>query len=152
MGFYQAGGSESGQTTDKNGESMSNFIGSMIKDGKIAPLDYESWHKVPNDVKEKLCSLDQDRGDHVRRNSPCRGDANHNQRKELVLPFEPHSITFDDIKYSEGYIVFECNHNCHCIRSCKNRILQNRVQVQLEVYKTEEKELGSVRNLNQGNF
>ncbi|KAL6587962.1 hypothetical protein OROMI_000940 [Orobanche minor] len=39
----------------------------------------------------------------------------------------------------EGYMVFECNHNCHCIRSCKNRILQNRVQVQLEVYKTEEK-------------
>ncbi|KAL6570355.1 Beta-galactosidase 1 [Orobanche minor] len=37
---------------------MSSFIGSMIKDGKIAPLDM-SWHKVPNDVKEKLWSLDQ---------------------------------------------------------------------------------------------
>ncbi|KAL6577143.1 hypothetical protein OROMI_011419 [Orobanche minor] len=50
---------EFGQTTDKNGQSMSSFIGSMIKDGKITPLDYESWHKVPNDVKEKLWSLDQ---------------------------------------------------------------------------------------------
>ncbi|KAL6523090.1 Beta-galactosidase 3 [Orobanche hederae] len=47
-----------GQTTDKNGQSMSSFIGSMIKDGIIAPLDM-SWHKVPNDVKEKLWSLDQ---------------------------------------------------------------------------------------------
>ncbi|KAL6564922.1 Beta-galactosidase 3 [Orobanche minor] len=47
-----------GQTTDKNGQSMWSFIGSMIKDGKIAPLDM-SWHKVPNDVKEKLWSLDQ---------------------------------------------------------------------------------------------
>ncbi|KAL6524854.1 hypothetical protein OROMI_030447 [Orobanche minor] len=50
---------EFGQTTDKNGQSMSSFIGSMIKDGKIASLDYESWHKVPNDVKEKLWSIDQ---------------------------------------------------------------------------------------------
>ncbi|KAL6566662.1 hypothetical protein OROMI_015066 [Orobanche minor] len=38
---------------------MSSFIGSMIKDGKIAPLDYESWHKIPNDVKEKMWSLAQ---------------------------------------------------------------------------------------------
>ncbi|KAL6565476.1 Beta-galactosidase 3 [Orobanche hederae] len=49
---------EFGKTTDRNGQSMSSFIGSMIKDGKIAPLDM-SWHKVPNDVKEKLWSLDQ---------------------------------------------------------------------------------------------
>ncbi|KAL6578970.1 hypothetical protein OROMI_009186 [Orobanche minor] len=42
-------------------------------------------------------------------------------------------------KYGEGYMVFDCYHNCHCIRSCKNGILPNRVQVQLEVYKTEEK-------------
>ncbi|KAL6587913.1 hypothetical protein OROMI_000891 [Orobanche minor] len=44
------------------------------------------------------CCFPADRGDHVRRNSPCPGDANHYQRKGLVLPFEPHSITFDDIK------------------------------------------------------
>ena len=25
---------------------------------------------------------------------------NQNRRKGMVLPFEPHSITFDDIKYS----------------------------------------------------
>ena len=39
-----------------------------------------------------------DKGDQIRRNS--HGEANHNRRKGMVLPFEPHSITFDDITYS----------------------------------------------------
>ncbi|KAL8091918.1 pleiotropic drug resistance protein 1-like [Apium graveolens] len=42
----------------------------------------------------------KDRGDHIRRNLPSCGEANHNRRKGMVLPFEPHSITFDEIKYS----------------------------------------------------
>ncbi|KAK1393964.1 hypothetical protein POM88_013020 [Heracleum sosnowskyi] len=48
----------------------------------------------------------KDWGDHVRRNSPRSsttenyGEANRNRRKGMVLPFEPHSITFDDIMYS----------------------------------------------------
>ena len=27
-------------------------------------------------------------------------DANRNKKKGMVLPFQPHSITFDDIRYS----------------------------------------------------
>ncbi|KAK1363011.1 hypothetical protein POM88_038572 [Heracleum sosnowskyi] len=49
----------------------------------------------------------RDRGDHMTRNSPrfssTRTEDNveaHNKRKGMVLPFEPHSITFDEIKYS----------------------------------------------------
>ncbi|KAK1363012.1 hypothetical protein POM88_038573 [Heracleum sosnowskyi] len=47
-----------------------------------------------------------DGGDHMTRNSPrssTRTEDNveaHNKRKGMVLPFEPHSITFDEIKYS----------------------------------------------------
>ncbi|KAL1818654.1 hypothetical protein ACET3Z_013523 [Daucus carota] len=40
----------------------------------------------------------RNKGDQIRRNS--HGEANHNRRKGMVLPFEPHSITFDDITYS----------------------------------------------------
>lgn len=49
---------------------------------------------------------------------------------------------YDDkgrIILEEGYMVYECNQNCHCSRSCQNRVLQNGVQVKVEVYKTEEK-------------
>ncbi|WOG93156.1 hypothetical protein DCAR_0312437 [Daucus carota subsp. sativus] len=49
---------------------------------------------------------------------------------------------YDDkgrIILEEGYMVYECNQNCHCSRTCQNRVLQNGVQVKLEVYKTEEK-------------
>lgn len=49
---------------------------------------------------------------------------------------------YDDkgrIILEEGYMVYECNQNCHCSISCKNRVLQNGVQVKLEVYKTENK-------------
>ena len=27
-------------------------------------------------------------------------EAKHNKKKGMVLPFQPHSITFDDIRYS----------------------------------------------------
>ncbi|KAL6558565.1 hypothetical protein OROMI_018915 [Orobanche minor] len=32
-------------------------MGSIIRDGKSTPLNYESWHKVPQDIKETLWSL-----------------------------------------------------------------------------------------------
>lgn len=46
-----------GQAEDRNGQTLSSFIGSMIRDGKIAPLTYESWHKVPIELKEKMWSI-----------------------------------------------------------------------------------------------
>ncbi|WOG95526.1 hypothetical protein DCAR_0414849 [Daucus carota subsp. sativus] len=58
---------------------------------------------IPEESKN---SSTKDRGDHNRRNSHgssttgYNGEANHNRRKGMVLPFEPHSITFDDITYS----------------------------------------------------
>ncbi|KAG8384504.1 hypothetical protein BUALT_Bualt04G0124800 [Buddleja alternifolia] len=39
----------------------------------------------------------------------------------------------------EGYLVYECNQRCRCSRDCRNRVLQNGVQVKLEVFKTEKK-------------
>ncbi|KAK1393969.1 hypothetical protein POM88_013025 [Heracleum sosnowskyi] len=49
----------------------------------------------------------KDRDDRIERHSPRSSrttehnvEANHNRRKGMVLPFEPHSITFDDITYS----------------------------------------------------
>ncbi|XP_057968377.1 pleiotropic drug resistance protein 1-like [Malania oleifera] len=51
-----------------------------------------------------------DRGDEIRRSSVSSGaasarteaivEANHNKSRGMVLPFEPHSITFDEIRYS----------------------------------------------------
>lgn len=39
----------------------------------------------------------------------------------------------------EGYVVYECNQQCGCNMTCKNRVLQNGVHVKLEVFRTEEK-------------
>ncbi|KAK4416270.1 Histone-lysine N-methyltransferase SUVR5 [Sesamum alatum] len=39
----------------------------------------------------------------------------------------------------EGYLVYECNQRCCCSRGCRNRVLQNGVQVKLEIFKTERK-------------
>ncbi|KAI3452104.1 hypothetical protein Pfo_008769 [Paulownia fortunei] len=39
----------------------------------------------------------------------------------------------------EGYLVYECNQRCCCGRACRNRVLQNGVQVKLEIFKTEKK-------------
>lgn len=47
--------------------------------------------------------LHTERGDETRGTS-TRSEAivesNQNKKKGMILPFEPHSITFDDIKYS----------------------------------------------------
>nr|AUB45106.1 ABA transporter [Camptotheca acuminata] len=55
-------------------------------------------------------SVSEERGDQIRRRSISSGsssvrteaivEANQNRKKGMILPFEQHSITFDDIKYS----------------------------------------------------
>ncbi|XP_068654250.1 histone-lysine N-methyltransferase SUVR5 [Aristolochia californica] len=39
----------------------------------------------------------------------------------------------------EGYLVYECNSMCRCDRTCRNRVLQNGVQLKLEIFKTKKK-------------
>ncbi|KAG9440863.1 hypothetical protein H6P81_021028 [Aristolochia fimbriata] len=39
----------------------------------------------------------------------------------------------------EGYLVYECNSMCSCDRTCRNRVLQNGVQLKLEIFKTKKK-------------
>ncbi|XP_047310684.1 histone-lysine N-methyltransferase SUVR5 [Impatiens glandulifera] len=43
---------------------------------------------------------------------------------------------------AEGYLVYECNQRCGCNSSCKNRVLQNGVKANLEVFRTEKKGWG----------
>ncbi|KAF4351399.1 hypothetical protein G4B88_028238 [Cannabis sativa] len=36
---------EFGQPHDKNASKLTNFIGTLVRDGKNAPINYKSWHK-----------------------------------------------------------------------------------------------------------
>ncbi|KAF4381938.1 hypothetical protein F8388_000632 [Cannabis sativa] len=39
---------EFGQPHDKNASKLTNFIGTLVRDGKNAPINYKSWHKIAN--------------------------------------------------------------------------------------------------------
>ncbi|KAK2987494.1 hypothetical protein RJ640_012153 [Escallonia rubra] len=56
---------------------------------------------------------------------PMNGRFPYDERRRIIL--------------EEGYLVYECNHQCRCTRTCQNRVLQNGVQAKLEVFKTEKK-------------
>ncbi|PIN21514.1 histone H3 (Lys9) methyltransferase SUV39H1/Clr4, required for transcriptional silencing [Handroanthus impetiginosus] len=57
--------------------------------------------------------------------NPIHGRSPYDERGRIIL--------------EEGYLVYECNQRCHCSRDCRNRVLQNGVQVKLEIFKTEKK-------------
>ncbi|XP_077233209.1 histone-lysine N-methyltransferase SUVR5 isoform X2 [Tasmannia lanceolata] len=56
---------------------------------------------------------------------PMHGRFPYNEKGQIIL--------------EEGYLVYECNSMCKCDKTCRNRVLQNGVQVKLEVFKTENK-------------
>ncbi|XP_060960876.1 uncharacterized protein LOC133031404 [Cannabis sativa] len=41
---------EFGQPHDKNASKLTNFIGTLVRDGKNAPINYKSWHKEKFDI------------------------------------------------------------------------------------------------------
>ncbi|KAL8476034.1 hypothetical protein ACS0TY_028630 [Phlomoides rotata] len=56
---------------------------------------------------------------------PMHGRFPYDERRRIIL--------------EEGYLVYECNQRCSCNRACRNRVLQNGVQVKMEIFKTERK-------------
>ncbi|KAM6582204.1 hypothetical protein CsatB_009206 [Cannabis sativa] len=54
---------EFGQPHDKNASKLTNFIGTLVRDGKNAPINYESWHKVPDKYKDRMWKIIQEKFD-----------------------------------------------------------------------------------------
>uniref|UniRef100_A0A162A6A1 ABC transporter domain-containing protein n=1 Tax=Daucus carota subsp. sativus TaxID=79200 RepID=A0A162A6A1_DAUCS len=76
-----------------------SFLDPIGKPQAVMPEEsYEGRSRESIDQGSVKGRSHADKGDQIRRNS--HGEANHNRRKGMVLPFEPHSITFDDITYS----------------------------------------------------
>lgn len=60
------------------------------------------WYFCAFNIIMKI-NLHTERGDGTRSastGSEAIVESNQNKKKGMILPFEPHSITFDDIKYS----------------------------------------------------
>ncbi|KAM6569186.1 hypothetical protein CsatB_017171 [Cannabis sativa] len=54
---------EFGQPHDKNASRLINFIGTLVRDGKNAPINYKSWHKVPDKYKDRMWKIIQEKFD-----------------------------------------------------------------------------------------
>ncbi|KAF4401744.1 hypothetical protein G4B88_000792 [Cannabis sativa] len=50
---------EFGQPHDKYASKLTNFIGTLVRDGKNAPINYKSWHKVPDKYKDRMWKIIQ---------------------------------------------------------------------------------------------
>uniref|UniRef100_A0A803QD56 Transposase Tnp1/En/Spm-like domain-containing protein n=1 Tax=Cannabis sativa TaxID=3483 RepID=A0A803QD56_CANSA len=48
-----------GQPHDKNASRLANLIGTLVRDGKNAPINYENWHKVPDKYKVTMWRIIQ---------------------------------------------------------------------------------------------
>ena len=48
-----------GQPTGENASKLANFIGTLVRDGKNAPLHYKSWRNVPDKYKDGLWKVIQ---------------------------------------------------------------------------------------------
>ncbi|KAF4391391.1 hypothetical protein F8388_008002 [Cannabis sativa] len=49
-----------GQPHDKNASRLANLIGTLVRDGKNAPINYENWHKVPDKYKVTMWRIIQE--------------------------------------------------------------------------------------------
>ncbi|KAF4356533.1 hypothetical protein G4B88_012595 [Cannabis sativa] len=54
---------EFGQPHDKNASKLANFIGTLVRDGKNAPINYKSLHKVPDKYKDRMWKIIQEKFD-----------------------------------------------------------------------------------------
>ncbi|XP_060972607.1 uncharacterized protein LOC133038462 [Cannabis sativa] len=54
---------EYGQPHDKNASRLTNFIGTLVRDGKNALINYKSWHKVPDKYKDRMWKIIQENFD-----------------------------------------------------------------------------------------
>ncbi|KAL3849458.1 hypothetical protein ACJIZ3_011340 [Penstemon smallii] len=62
-GLIQVTCNEFGQPDDEVATKLSNFMGTVIRDKKIFPLTYLSWHKVPREIKNNLWKILQTKFD-----------------------------------------------------------------------------------------
>ena len=46
-----------GQPHDENANKLTSFIGTLVRDGKHAPINYKSWHKVPQKYKDNMWKI-----------------------------------------------------------------------------------------------
>ena len=40
-------------------DDHTSFIGTLVRDGKIASINYKNWHKVPNKYKDRMWNIIQ---------------------------------------------------------------------------------------------
>ncbi|KAF4376142.1 hypothetical protein G4B88_004946 [Cannabis sativa] len=52
-----------GQPHDENADKLSSFIGTIVRDGKNAPINYKNWHKVPAKYKYEMWKIVQEKFD-----------------------------------------------------------------------------------------
>ena len=46
-----------GQPHVENANKLTSFIGTLVRDGKHAPINYKSWHKVPQKYKDGMWKI-----------------------------------------------------------------------------------------------
>ncbi|XP_062079279.1 uncharacterized protein LOC133783648 [Humulus lupulus] len=50
-----------GQPYDKSASKLSSFIGTLVRDGKNAPINYKTWHEVPAKYKLGMWKIIQEK-------------------------------------------------------------------------------------------
>ncbi|XP_062085716.1 uncharacterized protein LOC133791821 [Humulus lupulus] len=50
-----------GQPYDNNASKLSSFIGTLVRDGKNAPINYKTWHEVPAKYKLGMWKIIQEK-------------------------------------------------------------------------------------------
>lgn len=46
-----------GQPIGPHASNFGNFLGTIARNGKIAPIDYDNWRKIPKTVKDDMWSI-----------------------------------------------------------------------------------------------
>ncbi|XP_062103208.1 uncharacterized protein LOC133814235 [Humulus lupulus] len=50
-----------GQPHDENANKLTSFIGTLVRDGKNAPINYKNWHEVPAKYKDGMWKIIQEK-------------------------------------------------------------------------------------------
>ncbi|GMP70517.1 hypothetical protein CsSME_00029332 [Camellia sinensis var. sinensis] len=99
-----------GQPDDKLATKLSAFIGTIVRDGKNAPLTYKNWHKVPEHYKDHIWALVQSKFDlpsHARKwVMKCSGKKLKDWKANIKKNYYKNHLSFDEQKHYKDSRVY----------------------------------------------
>ncbi|XP_028060467.1 uncharacterized protein LOC114264056 [Camellia sinensis] len=99
-----------GQPDDKLATKLSSFIGTIVRDGKNAPLIYKNWHKVPEHYKDHIWALVQSKFDlpsHARKwVMKCSGKKLKDWKGNIKKNYYKNHLSFDQQKHYKDSRVY----------------------------------------------